>query len=260
MTSLADLQSQFQSFLLQGDRSIERLTAGSARLPARERLAVYGDAYRLRLLEVLDDDFPGLRSLVGESQFEELGGAYLDACPSAHPSVRWFGRRLPQFLRDAGPWRDQPLLAEMADFEWAQGEVMDAADSPLAGEDDLAALTPDAWPGMRITFQAALRRLDLAWNAPVIWQAIDRGDDKPPPPVISQPPTAWLLWRKNLEVHWRSLDASERYALDAAREGCPFGEICEGLLERTNDEQVPLLAAGYLKRWLGDGVVSGVEG
>lgn len=256
MTSLAALQAQFQSYLLDGSPGIERLTVGSGRLPARQRLAVYADAYRLRLREVLADDFPGLKGMIGDESFATLGSAYIDAHPSDHPSVRWFGRCLGSFLREARPYATQPVLAEMADFEWAQGEVTDAADSPVVSVDEPGSLPPGAWPGMRIDFQSAARRLDLEWNVPALWQAVHDEDDAPPAPERARPPVAWLLWRRGLEVHWRSLDDDERYAIDAARDGDTFGAICEGLLARSHDDQVPLRAAGFLKRWAADELVA----
>lgn len=259
MTRLSALQAQFQSYLLGGDRAIEALTVGSGRLPARDRLAVYADAYRLRLLEVLVEDFPGLKGMMGDAAFERLGAAYIDACPSDHPSVRWFGRRLAGFLRDGGSYREQPVLAEMAAFEWTQGEVMDAADSPGLGVDALGEIPPQAWARMGITFQSALRQLDLGWNVPQLWQAVHDESDTPPAPERCDPPVFWLLWRKGLEVHWRSLDDDERYAIDAARDGRAFGDICEGLLARSHDDQVPLRAAGYLKRWITDELVAGIH-
>jgi len=259
VTSLAELQAQFQSFLLGRDRGIEQLTVGSSGLPARDRLAVYADAYRLRLLEVLGEDFPGLHGMIGDEAFDTLGRAYMAAHPSDHPSVRWFGRHMAAFLRDAPPYRDQPVLAQMADFEWAQGEVMDAADSPAVSMDALAAMAPESWPAMRFGFQNALRRLDLDWNVPALWQAVHDETHPPPAPARFDAPVAWLLWRQGLQVHWRSLDGDERCAIDAARDGAAFGELCEGLLARTHDDQVPLRAAGYLKRWITDELVAVID-
>lgn len=259
MSALAALQARFQSFLLDGDHGIEALTVGSEQLPARQRLAVYGNAYRLRLLEVLADDYPGLHGMIGDHAFEALGTAYIDACPSVHPSVRWFGRRLGVFLRNTEPYREQPLLAEMAEFEWAQGEVIDAADSSAVTPVDLGALAPEAWPGMRIVFQPALRRLDLGWNVPALWQAVADECDAPPVPERFDAPVGWLLWRKDLAVHWRSLDHDERWTLDAAGDGLTFAELCEGLLARTHDDQVPARAAGYLKRWVTDELVARID-
>lgn len=258
MTTLADLQAQFQSFLFGKDKSIERLTVGTDRLPVSDRLGVYANAYRLRLLEILADDFPGVRGLMGGDAFEEMGNAYIDAHPSSHPSVRWFGRHLCAFLRNSPSCRGQPFLAEMAAFEWTQGEVLDAADAQAVTLDELSHLDPAAWPSMTIVFQYALRRLDLAWNIPAVWQAI-HDEETPPELEQAEQPVPWLFWRLDMSVHWRSIDDDERYALDAAREGAPFGAICEGLLVRTQDDQVPLRAAGYLKRWVTDEAVARID-
>lgn len=258
MTGLAELQAQFKAYLLERDRRLERLTVGSERLPAADRLAVYSNAYRLRLLEILAEDFPGVRGLAGNETFDALGSAYIEAHPSSHPSVRWFGRCLAAFLRDTSPWREQPHLAEMAAFEWMQGEVMDAADSDTVTAGDLGGLAVEDWPAMRIGFQAAMRRLDLRWNVPVAWQAI-RNEEPPPSPAQAARPVPWLLWRRNLEVHWRSLEEDEAYTLDTARDGAAFGDVCEGLLARTHDDQVPLRAAGFLKRWVLDELVARID-
>jgi len=258
MTTLAELQARFHAFLLGRGRGIEDFTVGTARRPAGARLAVYANAYRLRLQEVLADDFPGLKALLGEAGFERLAGAYIDACPSNHPSVRWFGRFLADFLQDHAAGRDRPGLAEMAAFEWAQGEVLDAADSPCVAVEALGAVPPAAWPGMRLAFQHARRRLDLWWNVPPVWQELRAGGE---PSCLERGETAvaWLLWRRDLMVHWRSLEEDERYAIDAAASGVTFGEICEGLLARTGDDQVPLRAAGFLKRWAHDQLISRID-
>jgi len=258
MTTLAELQAQFQSFLFGRDRDIEKLTVGTERLPTNERLAVYANAYRLRLLEILAHDFPGLKGLLGEEGFDKLGSDYIHAHPSTHPSVRWFGRYLGGYLRGATVYRNHPEFADMATFEWAQGEVMDAADNTVVSVEELGAIPPESWPAMRIVFQHPLRRLDLRWNVPAVWQAIREGEQ---PPALEQHdrPIGWLLWRKDLHAHWRSLEEDERCAIDAARKGATFGEICEGLLSRTGDEQVPLRAAGFLKRWATDELVAAVE-
>lgn len=262
MTRLAELQGRFQAFVLgleaDPDDDVEQLIVGSESLPASRRLAVYANAYRLRLLEVLGDDFPGLKELVGAQPFDELGTAYIAACPSTQPSVRWFGRQLPEFLRGLHGAFNRLALAEMADFEWTQGVVLDAADDQALGVPELGALAPEFWPRMRITFQRALRRLDLAWNVPIVWKAVREGKQAPPLAELDSP-LPWLLWRRGMEVHWRALGEEERFALDTAREGGTFGAICEGMLAFAERAEVPLRAAGFLKQWIVDGLVAGIS-
>lgn len=255
---LVQLQTQFQSFLL-GDKSeIERYVVTTDKASARQRLAVYGDAYRLRLLEVLGEDFPGLEGLLGTESFTALGWAYIDAHPSAHPSIRWFGRHLAYFLRKVPPYNEKPELAEMAAFEWAQGEVVDAADTIVCSAEQLAAVSPTRWPDMRVVFQRAIRCLELHWNVPIAWRAIH---DESAMPTLerSARPLAWLLWRRSLQVHWRSLADDEHWAIQACLDGHTLGEVCQRLHERSTAPDVAWRAASLLKQWLNEGLVANIE-
>ena len=256
MSALPMVQRLFQDQILAGGAGIEDLVAGDARADARTRLRVYAEAYSLRLLENLENDYPALRAFLGEEDFAEVGGDYIEAHPSATRSVRWFGRHLPDFLvsRD----QDQNLAAaELARFEWASGEVFDAADAEALKVAAMAGVPPEAWPEMRLRFQPALHRLDLRWNAPAIVEAVQAGQ---PAPAAAAEARAWLLWRSaDLKVHWRPLDADEAAAIDDARAGASFGEVCERLCEWVEAEQAALHAASLLKRWLADGLIATIE-
>lgn len=81
-------------------------------------------------------------------------------------------------------------VAEMAAFEWAQGMVFDARDAQ-----HLAAMAPGQWPDMHFSFTPALQRLDLEWNIPLLWAALDREDDALPELEQQPCPVGWLLWR-----------------------------------------------------------------
>jgi len=257
MSELARLQEHFHAYLLYGEPRVTAWVTGTATASAEKRLAVYGHAYRLRLLEVLEGDFPVLKTLLGEIEFKRLGRAYIDAHPSGHPSLRWFGQYLSAFLARTPPYAAQSVLAEMAAFEWAQGEVFDAEDDATLGVEDFAALPPHEWPTMRLTLHPSLRRLDFDWNAPSIWQAVNK-DESPPAPVRNAIVIPWLLWRSQLEIRWRSLSADEAWAIDACIQGHNFSEVCAGLCEWIEASGAALHAAVMLKRWATDGLVARV--
>lgn len=253
MTALRQLQLRFQQYVLHGARAIEPHIAGTP-AGASERLAVYADAYRLRLLEALATDFIALRAHLGEDDFDRLGRAYIDAHPSAQPSLRHFGRHLQAFLATASPYRERPWLAELAAFDWALTEAFDAADRSVLAPSALAAVAPTQWPAMRFRPQPSLRRLDLYWNAPAIWKAADSATPAPAP-ERSESPLAWVVWRHELQTYFRSLPVDEAWALDALCAGNTFGDICEGLCEWVDAAHVALHAAGLLKQWLTDGML-----
>lgn len=255
MSDLRALQRDFQAYLLRPDGQLRGCIAEGEGLSADDRLRVYADAYRLRLLEALGDNYPGLHTLLGDAQFEALGRAYIDAHPSRHPSVRWFGRRLAEFLVAAEAYRGLPYLSELAAFEWAVSEVFDAADAVSVGVEELARLPPEAWAELRPGLHPSLRRRNLEWNVPVLWQALDEGR-APPEAERAEYPVGWVLWRRDLMIHWRSLQVDEAWALDRIAAGATFAEVCEGLCEWIDAENVGLHAAGLMQRWLADGLIA----
>ena len=258
MKTLRSLQEDFQSHVLTGGERLQAQILGSEQVSAAERLAIYTDGYRLRLLEALDTDFPGLHRLLGDTGFDAMGRAYIDAHPSPYFSLRWYGDRLSEFLRSTEPYSKYPAFAEMAAFEWAKSDAFDAAESIVAGVQDMAAIPPAAWPGLTFRVHPSLRRLDLCWNVPSVWKANDTGEE-PPPLEGAEYPVAWLLWRQELLTYFRSLSVHEAWALDALRHGDNFAAICAGLCEWINAPEVAAHAAGLLKQWLLDGLIAEIQ-
>jgi len=254
MKDLSRLQAVFQGFILNSDPAVNAEVVGTAKVDVATRLGIYANAYRLRLLEALDTDYPGLHTIAGDEEFERLGRAYIEAHPSTFRSLRWFGDRMSEFLRTTEPYCDYPVFAEMAAFEWAMSDAFDAADTALATVEGMATVAPEAWPALRFTPHDSLRRLDLRWNVPTVWKAIDAEQD-PPALEESDTPISWLVWRRDLRTYFRSLDVAEAWALDAMVRGETFSMICEGLTEWIDSQNVPMHAAGLLKRWLSDGLI-----
>jgi hypothetical protein len=253
--ALATLQGQFQDYVLGARPGIEAAVVGNDRADARTRLNVYADAYRLRLLEALGNDYEALRLFLGADKFEQLGRAYIEAHPSDTASVRWFGRHLPEFLGATAGYAARPVLRELALFEWNKGEVFDAPDDEPLLIEAIAAVPPESWPEMRLLPHPTLRRLDLRWNVPAICQAYEAQEKVPKararPRVVS-----WLLWRDEaLNIRWRALGADEAAAVDAMRAGHSFGELCELLCQWVEPEQAAMHAAGLLKRWVVDRLI-----
>jgi len=254
MTPLSELEADFQALLLTGEDRIRPHIVGTTKVDTATRLGIYANAYRLRLIEALDTDYPGLHAMAGDEEFERMARAYIDAHPSGFRSLRWFGHRLSEFLRTTAPWSDYPVFAEMAAFEWALSDAFDAADRDIVSVDDMAAVPPSAWSGLTFVMHPSSRRVDLRWNVPAVWKAFEN-DDEPPALVQSEYPVAWLLWRRNLQTHYRSMAVDEAWALDAVMHGETFANMCEGLTEWIDAAHVAIHAAGLLKQWLQDGLI-----
>lgn len=254
MSRLHRTQTEFQNYLLRRDGPIVADIVGDERVDARGRLDIYADAYRLRLLEALEGDFVTLRAHAGAERFERIARAYIETHPSEHFSLRYYGRRLARFLADTAPCRHEPLLAELATFDWALTDSFDAADSPVATVEDMAQIAPNDWPRLVFVPHASVQRLNLEWNAPILWKAADKGEPLPPPEKAPHP-VGWVLWRQDLQIYFRSLSVDEAGALDALLRGDNFAALCEALTEWIDARNVAIHAAGLLKQWLTDGLI-----
>ena len=205
---LRQLQRDLQNHLLGEPSPIADAIADAPPLPVADRLGIYRNAYRVRLMEALGDTYPVLHALLGDEVFAALGEGFVAAHPSVHRSIRWYGRELAEFLRLRPPYAEQPILAELATLEWTLAEVFDAADAEPKPRAAFSAIDPSQWSALRFEFHPSLRRLHLHWNTAPVWQAMSR-EETPPDPLCAEHPVPWLLWRQNLQNYFRSMIAGQ---------------------------------------------------
>lgn len=253
MHDLRELQIDFQNYLLKQNSNIQQHIISTENVPAVARLGIYRDAYYLRLIEVLQNDYPVLHAMLGDEEFDQLCRKYIDSYPSAFRSARWYGQELKSFLKTTEPYSNHSYLSEMADFEWLLTEAFDAADGAIMSLDDIAIIPPEKWPEMRFTINPALRRINLFWNVVAIWEAHNQNQELAP--TQSEVSTNWMIWRRDLQIHFYSLPVDEAYMIDAIIKGDHFGSICEGLCEWIDELNVSMHAATLLKRFILDGLV-----
>jgi hypothetical protein len=254
VSQLARVQADFQEYLLRGTRAIEAEVLGSARVPIATRLGIYAGAYGSRLIDALAASYPALAELLGEEDFQALGAAYVRAHDSPFFSIRHYGAELEAFLGEYPDTADVALLGELARWEWTLCAVFDAADAEPLAAAALARVAPAEWAALRFTFHPSVRRLALAWNAPQLWKALTDAEERPELRVVAEP-VEWLLWRQDLRTYFRSLEPPEAAALDAARAGATFGELCERLAAVHGAERAPREAAALLSGWVAAGLL-----
>jgi hypothetical protein len=254
MSTLARVQREFQDYLLSGDPAVEARVLGSASVPVTTRLQIYAGAYRSRLAEALESNYPVLAKLLGESDFDALAADYIAAHDSPFFSIRYYGDALATFLATREEYAAAPVLAELAQWEWAMTSAFDAADAPPLTADALARFAPAQWAQLRFRWHPSVQRLTLWWNVPQLWQALSE-DAERPAMTLAAAPVQWLLWRENLTTYFRSLAKTEASVLDAARSGWPFGELCTLLCEQIGDAEAPAQAAVLLSGWVTSGLI-----
>ena len=258
MMRFAELQSAFQNAILTGDDAVLSEIVDSPHESRARLLSVYKSAYRLRLLEVLRNDFPVLSAAAGDDDFLALSNSYVAGTISRNPNARWYGERLPEHLATTAPWSSRPVLRDVAALEWALGAVFDAADDRRLTVEDLAVLQPEDWPGVSFSPHPATRRVNLSTNAFEIWRAITREDAVPGARDLSEPERI-ITFRPELTSMLRPMSYEEAMMWDEMAKGVEFGVLCEMVAMYGGEDEAAVRAAGYLRRWIAAGMLAGPE-
>ena len=256
------------------------IDAGEKMTPA-DRLDVYANMYFFRLLDCLKEDFPKLLEALGPGRFHNLVTDYLLAFPSEHPSLRYVGARLPDFLARHALGRECPILADLARLEWARADLFDAADAVPLTRERLATLPQDEAGDVHLKLVPACTLLSLDHDAPRLWHAMnDRsraraaagdeakaagggpaclhegGDEAPALPESSPRRTRVRVWRQGFAVFHRPIGDDEAASLEAIRAGDPLGRIAQRLSAGRTERQATDLVGGLLQSWIDDGLLS----
>lgn len=258
LPGLAPLLDAFQRHVLDDDPAVAEWVRATPALPVARRLAVYHEAYRLRLVEVCTHDYAGLQTLIGEDAFAALVLDYARARPSVYRSARDFSAALPDWLQDE-PGRLPAVAQEMLRFERALADALDAADAPQPGTEALAAIDPAGWGELVPLAHPALTRLTLGWDVPALWAEMRAGAEARAP-RRTEAPIEWAVWRApDLMTQYVSLPVAEAAVLDAALAGDDFATICETLCARLPQQEVAAAAVTALCAALGRGQLAGLR-
>jgi hypothetical protein len=248
--SLRELQEQFQSYVLEHD-SIFLKSVSSDLADGVVRADIYRQGYVLRLLEALKKDYQVLRGYVGADLFEQLAREYIRTYPSDSFSICIFGRHFGRFLAEGG----NKLWSEMADFEWALGYALDAADAPILTLEQLGTVASEDWPNLQFSLHSSVQVYKYYSNAPQITYAL-MIEQEVPSIAINETTADWVVWRFDLKPFFESISEPKRWMLDAMQQGKTFAEICDGLCQWLPEEEVAQYAASVLGSWINMGMIA----
>jgi hypothetical protein len=264
MLPLADLERRFLAAIAPGsetapasdqapiDAALLGLVNARGGLGPAERIAIYADMYRARLVDVMREDFPRVLRTVGDEVFSTLVSRYLARHPSTNPSVRHLGRRFAEFL--AGERTTPPFLADLARLEWARVEVFDAPDAEPLSLSDLEPILPSEWPMLRFRLIPACAVVESTWPVHEIWAAADDGADGRRERWEPRPTTV-RVWREGWSVSHAAMGAAEQLAFRVLDRGESFASLCASLEGDLDAEAAAREVGGLLMRWLEDGLL-----
>lgn len=152
--------------------------SGDGRLGPEGRIAIYAGGYRSRLLESLQNEFPALRLLVGDTVFELFARSYIAAHPPRHFSLYDYGARFADHLEATRPAEGSGPLAGLpaavARLERARAEVQRAEGTERHDRSWLPAETA-LLPGLKLRLPDSVRLLRLDFDLLPLIEASESG-------------------------------------------------------------------------------------
>jgi hypothetical protein len=266
---LATLQRQFFERVVggvPGGESADVPDGESADVPGGESadglvasgdLEIYARMYALRLHDALAEDHPKLRAALGDDGFAAIGSDYLRAHPPRSFTLRELGAALAGHLRTSE--RAPPWAADLAALERARVDVFDGPDARSLEHAEVVA-AGEALPELVLTWVPSSAVVPLAWAVDDLWSAIEDGEPvlesmSEPMPAPAPGDRTVLVWRRDISVLHRTLDADEARLAHAVAAGASFAAICE-VLGELHGEHASARAAELLMRWLAGGALA----
>ncbi|MEI9941743.1 MAG: DNA-binding domain-containing protein [Pseudomonadota bacterium] len=250
--NLAELQHYFARAATSNSGplpDLDRVFVDSERLSAKDRLAIYNRGYFYRLLDALASVFSQTKRLLGDSDFERLGLAYLVRYPSEHPAVERVGRSFSEYLSSAAA----PAIAiDLASLEWARLCALVAPDP--VGVATVHAVEPSLFPQARLRFVPSLHRLELEPSALSAFAGEQRSDADFRAADSPRHVCGVAVWRNQHAVLHQALDAPEWKALASAARGATLSHVCAVFDSGSDAEDVrrafQVMSAWFARQWL----------
>jgi hypothetical protein len=228
----------------------------NSRLTGFERLEIYNRQYWFRILDSFAEDFPGLRAVIGQKQFDRLARKYLTDCPSQSFTMRNLGSQLLPWLEAHAeftePHRD--LALDMVRLEWSHIEAFDSAERQPLTPAQIAGLNGDA----KLALQPYIRLLRPHYAVDDILLAL-KGSSRDVAALNNRLRVNWLLCfggpeeiflavhRAEFSVHYRRLEPGEFAVLTGLHRGLSIGDAIESALADRAGEDAD--CAGKVQEW-----------
>ena len=249
---LRKTQTDFFSYLLDKADGAPDFIIDDDKVGAASRLNIYYNAYRMSLSAALADNFERLKAYIGDEQFERVALGYIDKNPSKLRNLRYYGASFPAFLEQHFPGDGD--LAELAQFDWHIRSAFDAADAQTLNVERIGVLG-DGWVTHALALHPTATIMTMKYNTMALWLALEKSAD-PPPSERLKTETSVLIWRKELQPHFRSLSDQEANALAIIVNGCSFEKLAASLVEIQDEEQAIQSLGEWLRTWLTDGLLT----
>jgi hypothetical protein len=245
--------------------AVESFIKPNGQLSAIERLEIYNRQYWYRLIDCFYEDFPGLRTLLGDRAFSALTEAYLMRYRSRSYTLRDLGQDLARFLEEEPQWTEKhPVLArDIVRLEWAHILAFDGEEIEPMEMDELLGADPAK---LRLALQPHLSLVDCDYPVDTFLIATRRRDEpqggashavaermrkKVARKVPRPKPLKVLLavHRHNHSVYYKRLEPAAFHLLSELRAGKTLAEACDAAAGAHEGGDFPEKLKDWFTQW-----------
>jgi len=256
---LAQTQQTLRDYILapgDGDArdaaaALVRVRDGADGADSSRRLGIYHHAYRARLVDVLADTFAKTCLFMGSDTFDDDAREYAVTHPPMVRSLNRYGADFPDYLARRYP--GNPELLELARLDWDLRTCFDGPDAPALDAQRAASDPQRGWLDRSEPLHGSLRLRQVHTNVVSLWQAID-SDAEVPEPVRRDSATSLLVWRKQLQPHFQTLDPDQARFVQHLQAGASINTACAELAGSATLPD-PARLGNWLRDWLQEGLL-----
>jgi uncharacterized protein (UPF0276 family) len=248
ITSLTEAQSTMQEAILLGigiDSKPENWIRSKSEFTSVDQLAVYINAYRLRLYEVTTEDYSALKHYLGNNHFDQLIKDFINNTHSDHFNIGRYAAKLPSFLK-SHPLKSD-LALELAQLENAISQLTDPEETTPLTPEHLTGITPDSLMELKLYPRKALQLFAFKYPVNAYFHAI-QNEQLPKPP---SPEQSFVAVFRHQDIVWRmDLEEMEYTLLSKLFAGSTIGQALSNL-----DESATEKLSEYFSRWIHRGML-----
>jgi hypothetical protein len=256
MNRLALRQEEFLACLL--DDAAPPPPGWNARRAAG--MAVYRNAYRAQLVDVLRETFERTSRLVGEDAFQRAAAHHLITHPPSGWTIDLAGQGFAETCEEL--FAHDPDVGEVAWLEWAMHRAFTAADAePLTALRFAAAtaeFSAEQWNALRLRFMPGTSLRAVTHDLVKLWETLAESAPGPQVERLNQHEYA-LVWRDGERPVFVLVPEQDGRALAALQGGATFGEMCASLAQTADPSEAAESAGAMLLSWLELGLLHAVD-
>jgi hypothetical protein len=224
MSTLRDLQRQFQQAVLGGDSA--EIVAAIRRdgLDRAARIGIYRNHFLATIGASLQGTFPVVCRLVDERFFAYAAHEFVREHPPRSRCLVEYGADFADFLGGFEPCKGLPYLADVARFEWALNIAASVQEAPPLPPQALAEVPTNEAAYVALRLQPSLSYVFSPWPIDAIWLA--NQESEVPPVDLGSGGTRLEIRRDGDAVVWLPLDPATFVFRQALAEGLVLAEAC----------------------------------